>query len=103
MADATADVTVSVADGWKLLATAPATTFVKPHATGRAWFLAISAGAPAADLLGLPMGRFSGSGEDNEYRRDTALAGNVYVRIPATSVASAEAADNKMIFSVATS
>jgi hypothetical protein len=102
MAITTTDMTVNPKDGWVLIATAPLKPIlVKPHSTGRLWFLAVAAAKPAATVLGMPMGRFSGSGEDNEFRStDNDIAQNIYVRVPASSVASQDAADNSMIFSV---
>lgn len=101
MAASTTDILVDPAAGWTLVATAPAAPIrLKPHSTGRAWFLAIAAATPPDSLRGLPMGRFSGSGEDNHFVSDAAIAQNIYVRVPPTSTASAEASDNKLLFSI---
>lgn len=101
MAVTTADIAVSPADGWTLLATAPTgPVLVKPHSSNRTWFLAVAAALPPATLLGLPMGRSSNSGEDNQFYSTGNIAENIYVRVPASSVGSAQAADRQMIFSV---
>lgn len=101
MAITTTDIAVAPEDGWTLVATAPlGPILLKPHSSGRAWFLAIAASTPAESLRGVPMGRFSGGGEDNQFRTDLDLAENIYVRVPAGSVAQADALDKKMIFTI---
>lgn len=101
MAITTSETIVNPKDGWVLLATAPnAPIKIKPHSSSRAWFIAISVGLPAATVLGLPMGRFSSGGDDNEFASAANIAENIYVRVPASSTASADAVDNSMIFSV---
>lgn len=99
MAVTTTDVSVSPQDGWKLIATAPkGPILLKPHSTRRAWFLAIAGSAPSAGLRGVPMGR--SSGEDNQFSTDLDLTENIYIRVPPSSVASAAAIDNQMLFSI---
>lgn len=101
MAITTTEVAVDPADGWTLLATAPlGPIVVKPHSTGRAWFMAIAASLPPVSLRGLPMGRASAAGEDDMFKTDLDIAENIYVRVPASSVAQVEALDKKMIFTI---
>lgn len=101
MAITTTDVLVKPEDNWKLIATAPAgPVLIKPHSTGRSWFLAIAASLPAADLMGVPMGRSSASGEDNNFRSDADIAENIYIRVPQSSIASQPAVDNGLYFSL---
>lgn len=97
----TAETIVSPKDGWVLLATAPAGPItIKPHSTSRSWFLAIAAALPPKTLLGLPFGRFSSGGDDNQFTSAANIAENIYVRVPDSSTASADAIDNSMIFTV---
>lgn len=101
MAITTTDILVRNTDGWKLVATAPAgPVTLKPHSTGRTWFMAIAAALPDDSLRGMPMGRFSGSGEDNSFRSDADIAENIYIRVPPSSAGSADAVDNGLYFSI---
>lgn len=101
MAVATTELLVLPKDGWTLLATAPNGPIrIKPHSTTRGWFLAIAATPPSPDLVGLPFGRASASGQDDEFLNTGNIAENIYVRVPSSSAASAVAADAGMVFSM---
>lgn len=101
MAVATTDTLINPKDGWTLLATAPTAPIrIKPHSTNRAWFLAIAGSLPPSTLSGLPFGRGSASGQDDEFISSANIAENIYVRVPSSSGADAEAADAGIVFSM---
>ncbi len=101
MAVTTTTILVKPDENWKLVATAPnGPILIKPHSTSRYWSLIVAAALPANTELGMPMGRFSGSGEDNQFRTNVNIAQNIYVRVPASSGASAKAADAGLYFTV---
>jgi len=81
----TVDVYVGPADGWVEVASNPAQLIIKPESHHPWWVAVTSGAAPAADLIGVPMGR---GGENlRESFQTGAIAGKVFVRIkdPTTS------------------
>ena len=78
MASVTSDVYLKPEDGWKLIATDPATIFLRPSSFVP-WQLAISAAAPADGIKGIPLGR--NKDPFNFFRSDVAITGGVYIKI----------------------
>lgn len=78
MASVTSDIYLKPEDGWKLIATDPATIFLRPS-NFVPWQLAISAAAPAAGIKGIGLGR--NKDPFNFFRSDVAITGGVYIRI----------------------
>lgn len=78
MASVTSDIYLKPEDGWKLIATDPATILLRPS-NFAPWQLAISAAAPAAGIKGVGFGR--NKSPFNFFRSDVAITGNVYIKM----------------------
>lgn len=79
MAIETLDFYLSPDDGWTLVATNPTALLVKPDAFQPWWVSVTAAGAPADDLIGIPMGK-DGYDRDEPFESG-AITGEVYIRI----------------------
>lgn len=96
MAVSTTDLYVRPEDGWVLVATDPVSLLIKPQAFHPWWVAITASGAPAATLVGVPMGR------DNSNRLASfetgEITGEVYIRIK--EPASREPTDAELHFAV---
>lgn len=89
MAAATLDFYLRPEDGWTLVSTNPSTLLVKPDAFHPWWVAVTAGGVPAANIIGVPMGK--NSDDRLETFESSAITGEVYIRImtpPASSPAS---------------
>jgi hypothetical protein len=79
MAISTIDLNISPDDGWVQVAVNPTSLLIKPRTFHNWWVAVTASGAPAASLLGVPMG-------NDAYDRDEPfesgqITGEVYIRI----------------------
>lgn len=92
----TTDFLIAAEDGWTLVATNPSQLLIKP-AIYHPWWVAITdSGAPAATVVGVPMGR-DPSDRNQEYFLPNGVTGLVYVKI---KVPTDSQGNEKMAFNV---
>lgn len=79
MAIQTLDFLISPEDSWTLVATNPTALVIKPDAFHPWWVAITAAGAPAATIAGVSMGRDSFDRDETFEASD--VTGEVYIRI----------------------